>query len=144
MVKNGFCFSCGPVQTIAGDVETRVKSLPNSGWVAYYKDNSLLPQFNKDGTENKYSSIDRGQLNKFELIINKIPIVTLYLKPNQQVIYRRTSIMKGDRNIGVVYKIGYFEGKKFTIMYLHEDGRIYLDDDRKDIVLTKEEEKWLR
>jgi hypothetical protein len=34
-------------------------------WVAVYKDGSSLPQFTVEGTENKYTDIDRSNLSKF-------------------------------------------------------------------------------
>ena len=61
-------------------------------WVADYGKTSL-PQYNEDGTENKYGDIDRQSLKRFILIEgNKVRFV-LNLDPGKRLVYRRRVAM---------------------------------------------------
>ena len=41
-------------------------------WKAIYSDDNELQQYNEDGTENKYTDINRELLNKFVIIKDNI------------------------------------------------------------------------
>ncbi len=58
-------------------------------WKAIYKDGTFLPQFNNEGSENKYTDIDRVQLVQFHLIKDGKPIVVIHLDSNKRLICRR-------------------------------------------------------
>lgn len=58
-------------------------------WVAYYSDGSSLPQYNADGSENKYQDIDRSRLESFALWQDSTKVFHLHIEPGQRLIYRR-------------------------------------------------------
>ena len=61
-------------------------------WTAEYKDGGSLSQYNDDGTENKYTDIDRTNLVRFVLSqVNKgTPILAInFDRPGQRLIWRR-------------------------------------------------------
>lgn len=60
-------------------------------WKAVYTDGTELPQYNADGSENKYVDIDRSKLVRFALLqVNSDkPVVVLHLDQGQRLICRR-------------------------------------------------------
>ena len=81
-------------------------------WVAVYDGNDTLPQYNEDGTENKYSDIDRDRLERFVLVDNSNDQVKFVLNmgAGKKLIYRRrTAISLKSKITEVAYIIGYQE-----------------------------------
>lgn len=68
-------------------------------WMAVYEDNTVLPQLKDDGTENKYTDIDRERLTEF-IIYNdeddakrKILVLSIDRDEGERLIYRRRNSM---------------------------------------------------
>jgi len=105
-------------------------------WKAIYKDGTSLEQYNDDGTENKYSSIDRNNLSQFILIQNHIPKVVIHLREGQKLIYRRRVAMPitgiNAFKSQAVYLAGWQENRNGVnfqcITFLFEDGHIEVVD----------------
>ena len=102
-------------------------------WKAIYNDGTELPQYNEDGSENKYPDIDRSKLIQFVLLYFGIPHVVIHLDDNKRLIYRRRvaqSVTKGI--IEVVYLAGWQEKIKRKnvqmICFLFEDGHVEIVD----------------
>lgn len=58
-------------------------------WIAHYRDNTALPQYNENG-ENKYTNIERGKLQAFSLLDEEQVLITVHFDhPEQRLIYRR-------------------------------------------------------
>lgn len=115
-------------------------------WEAIYPDGESLNQFNDDGTENRYTDIDRSRITHF--ILNDIttgkPKIILHLKPGQQLIHRRRIVQKYalssdffERNPEVkmreiVYIIGWHENRNGVnvqmINFVFEDGTVEIMD----------------
>lgn len=73
-------------------------------WAAYYMDGTYLHQYNDDGSENKYTDIDRSKLNKFALVDKDICFVyVLNIDIGQKLIYRTRTAMNlmGDKKYRV-------------------------------------------
>lgn len=118
-------------------------------WLAVYNDNSYLLQFNEDGTENRYDSIDRSRLASFHLIkreeetIKRVASVFLE-RPTQQLIWRSRNMLHqfSDGSViqEVIYMLGWHEnvgGKSYkSILYVHQDGTVELAGSRNNIELV--------
>jgi len=111
-------------------------------WRAIYTDGSFLDQYNADGTENKYTSIDRTRLSKFLLLRETKPVFVLHLRPGQRLIHRRrVSIRLGARaGRETVWIVGFQENRNGvniqSIAFVFEDGHVELMDRfREDHVL---------
>ena len=77
-------------------------------WAAVYNDGSLLPQYNEDGSENKYTDINRDILKQFLLLSTTSVRFILNLKPEFKLIYRRRTAIKMDSNVkGIIHIVGY-------------------------------------
>lgn len=107
-------------------------------WTADYG-NTSLPQYNEDGTENKYSDIDRQSLKRFILIDeDKVVRFVLHVDPGKRLIYRRrTAIDVMSRVKNTVYIIGYQENiqgynKQAINFYFEESGHIETMDRFKE------------
>ena len=98
-------------------------------WEAQYKDGTSLPQYNADGTENRYADIDRSRLEAFSLVRADGSIALhLVLDPGQRLIYR----LRVEQSTGpasskiVVYMAGWqqtINGQNIqSIAYVREDG----------------------
>lgn len=114
-------------------------------WKALYHDGISLSQFNEDGSENRYHDIDRNRLSHFVLFNeNGKAVFSVVLHPDQKLIYRRRTVIRGDGQVsGSVYLVGWqqkIRGKSVkSIAYVYEDGAIELDDDRNDLELLPQE-----
>lgn len=75
-------------------------------WVAQYE-NELFPQYNEDGTENKYADIDRERLTAFSLVRDGGILIRLHLDKGQRLIYRRRVEMRPGDKMTVCYLIGW-------------------------------------
>lgn len=59
-------------------------------WEARYNDGSYLPQYNEDGSENKYIDINRDTLKKFILVNSRGDVkFVLNLDQGKKLIFRR-------------------------------------------------------
>lgn len=106
-------------------------------WKAVYNDGSELPQYNEDGSENKYSDIKREKLSKFVLLKNKEPAVVIHLDEKKKLICRRRVAVRVDprgqkKGQQVVWLAGWQEKKNGRnvqmICFLFEDGHIEVVD----------------
>lgn len=100
-------------------------------WVSRYNDGTSLPQYNEDGSENKYSDIDRQKLSSFELTkrVGELAFC-LHLDPGQRLIFRRRVMKRSGYTDMVVYVVGWqmnVNGKNVqSIAYLTEKGEIHM------------------
>jgi hypothetical protein len=116
-------------------------------WKAIYKDDTSLPQYNGDGTENHYQDIDRWKLVRFELHKNNIPFYALYLHRGQRLIYRMRVFKPLNKPDVIVYMVGWQEtietkngSRNITVInYIHPDGSVSLDDSRNNLQLVDSE-----
>lgn len=101
-------------------------------WKAIYEDGESLSQFNSDGTENKYISIDRLRLVQFILYRDKHPAVVVHLGGKKRLIYRMRRAQDNHGNQEAVYLAGWQEkqnGKNIQmISFLFKSGRIEIVD----------------
>lgn len=100
-------------------------------WIARYNDGEILPQYNEDGSENKYADIDRGRLTEFALVDNSNePVFALHLDPGQRLIYRRRVEMRTGVGEFTVYLVGWqmtVGGQNIqSIAYISEDKQIHM------------------
>lgn len=108
-------------------------------WIAQYNDGVVLSQFNEDGTENKYSDIDRERLERFVLLDGDQVRIVLNMDHGKKLIYRRRVAKSVLNNlIDTVHIVGYQEaGRGQTILFLFESsGHIEVTDG------FKEDHKW--
>lgn len=76
-------------------------------WRAIYKDGTSLPQYNVDGSENKYADIDRTKICAFEFYKDGKLILVLDIAPGARLIYRkRVEQSSGGESLNV-YLIGW-------------------------------------
>lgn len=83
-------------------------------WVSVYNDNTRLPQFNEDGSENKYQDIDRTRLSAFEFYKDGKLLLVCELAPGARLIYRKRVEQSSGGEPHVIYLIGWqktIEGK---------------------------------
>ena len=102
-------------------------------WKAIYSNGDELPQYNEDGTENKYTDIDRDILDKFVLYKEDKPLLVVHLGGNKRLIYRkRAAVHPGCKVAEAVYLVGWQEKNNGTniqqISFLFEDGHIEVVD----------------
>jgi hypothetical protein len=100
-------------------------------WEARYNDGSALPQYNDDGSENRYADIDRGRLVNFAILRSDgHPVLTLHLDPGQRLIFRRRVEMRPGAPPFVIYLVGWqmtVQGQNVqSIAYLAESGELHL------------------
>ena len=77
-------------------------------WAAVYNDGSHHPQYNEDGSENKYVDINRDILKQFLLLDETSVRFILNLKPELKLIYRlRTAKNSNNDVIERVHIVGY-------------------------------------
>lgn len=99
-------------------------------WKAIYSDDKSLNQYNEDGTENKYTDIDRTILEFFEIYRDDKLVLKIHLGDGKRLICRRRvdlSIQK-KKIVRVVYLVGWqktINGENIqSICYVFEDGHI--------------------
>lgn len=105
-------------------------------WKAIYDDGKSLSQYNENGTENKYTDIDRNRLVQFVLLADGIPKIVIHLDNNKRLIYRRrVAAAFSGANAGkqeTVHLVGWQEKKQGIniqmICFLFEDGHIEIVD----------------
>jgi hypothetical protein len=79
-------------------------------WKAVYCDGSELPQFNGDGSENKYLDIKRDILSQFVMLDDNRPVVVLHLDNNKRLICRKRVRMNPDGSTrGFIWLVGWQE-----------------------------------
>jgi len=106
-------------------------------WKAFYIDGTSLPQFNKDGTENKYLDIRRDELSKFILYQDDKPKVVIHLDKNKKLICRKRIAMNMFSKIKeIVWLVGWQERRRGvnvqSLSFLFEDGRVEVLDRFKE------------
>ena len=129
-------------------------TMQNIVWEVVYEDGETLPQYNEDGTANKYTDIDRVRLKEFRLLSDGIKKLVIHLNGNKRLIYRKRVTMdiagptQGQQRI--VYLAGWQEKidnrNIQMISFLFDDGHIEILDRfdenyvwSSSIVLLKEE-----
>ena len=99
-------------------------------WKAFYNDQSSLPQFNADGSENKYADIDRSKLEAFAFFKDDALVFALYLEPGQRLIFRRRVEQPAGGESTVVYMAGWqqtIEGRNVqSIAYIFPSGAVHM------------------
>ena len=110
-------------------------------WKAVYNNGTYLTQYNENGTENKYTDINRLILSTFLLIKDSKPILIIHLDKNKRLIYRKRVTMTMDNRITrIVHLVGWQENKNGVniqcLCFVFPDGHIeVLDRFRKDAIL---------
>jgi hypothetical protein len=106
--------------------------LKETFWIACYNDGTRLIQYEPNGSENKYSDIDRSNLIQFILFRNGKPLIVIHLDNNKKLIYRMRRAMNNKGYEEVVFLAGWQErtnGKNIQmIMFLFEDNHIEIVD----------------
>ena len=101
-------------------------------WKAIYSNGESLLQFNFDGSENKYSNIDRARLVRFDLCRDNQPLLVIHLSHKKKLIYRMRRAMNNRGKEEVVYLAGWQEnqnGKNVQmIAFLFEDNHTEIVD----------------
>ena len=101
-------------------------------WKAIYNDGTFLPLKREDGTENKYTDIDRNRLIQFVLLNGDKPVITIHLDKNKKLIYRRRVYRDTGNILGVIYLVGWQENKNGvnvqSISFVFPDGHIHVLD----------------
>ena len=101
-------------------------------WKAIYNDGNSLFQFDLDGTEQKYTDIDRTRLMQFIIYRNNIPAVVIHLGPRKKLIYRMRRAMNNHGYEESVFLAGWQENRNGRnvqmIMFLFEDNHIEIVD----------------
>lgn len=102
-------------------------------WEADYG-NTSLTQYNEDGSENKYSDIDRGAIKRFILRDGDKVRFVLNLDPSKKLIYRRrVSMSMLSKVFDTVHIIGYQEGSVQCInFYFEKTGNVETTDGFKE------------
>jgi hypothetical protein len=115
-------------------------------WLAVYKDQSYLAQYNEDGTENLYADINRDQLSHFALLSDKGKLVLSveFERPTQKLIYRQRTLVNLVGKIkGRLWLVGWHENINGTnikcINYVYPDGHIVLAGAKDDLELVEQE-----
>lgn len=101
-------------------------------WYVVYDDDSIFVQYEEDGTENAFGSIDRDRLMEFHLIgrTTEKVVLSISMDKDQRLIFRRRNSMSG--NTGeknwTIYMAGWqktVNGKNVqSINWVFPDGRI--------------------
>lgn len=101
-------------------------------WIAFYGDDSFLPQFEEDGTENSYGKIERERLTEFRMLNRQTgaAVLVLSLDPGCRLIYRRRNFMNGisgDKE-NLIYLVGWqktIKGENVqSLNWILQDGTI--------------------
>lgn len=100
-------------------------------WEARYNDNTSLPQYNPDGSENKYKDIDRARLASFAVLADDGRLVfEMHLDPRARLIFRRRVEQSAGGNRMVVHMVGWQRtvgGENVqSIAYITECGEIHM------------------
>jgi len=99
-------------------------------WTAFYNDQTSLPQFNADDSENKYADIDRAKLEAFALFQHGSLLFALYLEPGQRLIFRRRIEQRVGGDQTVIYMVGWqqtIHGQNIqSIAYIFPNGVVHM------------------
>lgn len=104
-------------------------------WRAVYSDGSCL-EYNSDGSENKYTNIDRQHLTQFHLLKDNVSVLVIHLEPSRKLIYRRrVAVHVSGPKAGTqetIYLVGWQENREGinfqVICFVFEDGHIEILD----------------
>ena len=122
-------------------------------WVAQYKDGRMLCQYRKDGTENKYTSIERDKLAFFIVkhhATKRNVLIVHFFRPTQKLIWRQRpgkDFFSGKERYRV-WVVGWQENRNGVnvqmVSILFEDGHVeIMDQFREDHVIYNKPEKYL-
>jgi len=64
-------------------------------WIAIYDGSEQYPQYNEDGSENLYSSIDRKRLTSFAVLHEDKIVIHVHMEGKRKLIARRIPLMQG-------------------------------------------------
>lgn len=97
-------------------------------WLATYDDGSTLSQFAPDGSERRYTDIDRARLRSFGLWDGDRKLIEFHFEPGQRLIYRhRVEQRQGGQPV-VVYLVGWQQtvngANVQSIAWVFPDGHI--------------------
>lgn len=108
----------------------------NTEWQAIYTDGTTLPQYNEDGSENKYTAIERDRLIQFIIYRYTRPKLIIHLDRHKKLIYRmrRAENDRGEQE--AVYLVGWQEKRNGyniqSLSFLFEDDHIEVVDGFKE------------
>lgn len=106
--------------------------LKETFWIAGYNDGTQLMQYELDGSENKYTDIDRSKLIQFILFRADKPAVVIHLDKKKKLIYRMRRAQNNKGYEEVVYLAGWQEKRNGmniqSIIFLFNDGHVELLD----------------
>lgn len=99
-------------------------------WEARYNDGKALPQYNADGSENRYADIDRARIASFSLFDGDRLIVTVHLDHGARLIFRRRVAQAPGGDKFTVHLIGWQRTVGVhnvqSILYVMDDGEIHM------------------
>lgn len=78
-------------------------------WMAGYNDGTQLIQYEPDGSENKYTDIERSKLIQFILFREDTPLIVIHLDSNKKLIYRMRRALNNKGYEEVVFLAGWQE-----------------------------------
>jgi hypothetical protein len=103
-----------------------------TSWLAIYIGGTTRPQYNADGSENKYLNIERDKLKQFVLLRDNEPKVVIHVDQNKKLIYRMRTAANNKGIIERVYLAGWQQRTNGMntqmISFLFEDGHIEIVD----------------
>jgi hypothetical protein len=99
-------------------------------WEARYNDETTLPQYNDDGSENRYADIDRARLASFALLADNLTVIEVHLDPGARLIFRRRVAQAPGGETTCVHLVGWqrtIAGQNVqSILYVMPDGDIHM------------------
>lgn len=100
-------------------------------WIAVYEDESNLQQWKPDGTENKYSDIERDRLTEFHLIDRETQktVYAMAIDSGQRLIYRKRVATSGlNEALWTIFMVGWQQtvaGQNVqSIAWIFPDGSV--------------------
>lgn len=98
-------------------------------WRAVYSDGTALSQFDSDGSEHKYTEIDRSKTCMIQLVENCEPVFSMPLKEGQCFFIRqRVTIDLHAREKQRVWIVGWRQKKllrtDMKVNFVYSDGKV--------------------
>ena len=128
-------------------------------WRAIYNDGKALYEIMPDGTRNRYESIDRYRLARFDLVdASGKRIFSVFPRYGRQIVFRRRRFFHGAPGaenplqwtvilVGWHFRVSFkaASGESFSkslkwIAYIYPNGKIDFDDERNDLIIREQEE----
>jgi len=95
-------------------------------WKAVLDDGSVIPEYNQDGTYNKYQEIDKSKLASFSVFLNGNTYTVDLSDKAKKFIYVKRTMQKPGRKPVDLYILGWQKGKEQSILYITEQGEAIL------------------